>query len=249
MAILWQKTVDQNRYEIRTAGKTRRLYTNGVCHSEFNADKIFTGSVWDLLILPAWFYGDDEIRRILVLGVGGGAVLLQLDHLLETDAIIGIESDPVHLHLARKFFGSTVPGITLIEAEAGAWLDAYRGEPFDMIIDDLFVDERREPVRAVAVDTGWSERLLRHLRPGGLLTINFASREELTTSALFTERRFSRRFAAVFQLTQPLLDNYVGVFSGTDAGSGELRDRITRTPDLQWAVRNRKLRYRIRQLK
>ena len=132
MAILWQKTVDQNRYEIRTAGKTRRLYTNGVCHSEFNADKIFTGSVWDLLILPAWFYGDDEIRRILVLGVGGGAVLLQLDHLLETDAIIGIESDPVHLHLARKFFGSTVPGITLIEAEAGAWLDAYRGEPFDM---------------------------------------------------------------------------------------------------------------------
>ena len=163
MAILWQKTVAQNRYEIRTAGKTRRLYTNGVCHSEFNPAQVFTGSIWDLLILPAWFYGDRDIRRILVLGVGGGAVLLQLDQLLETDAIIGIESDSVHLHLARKFFGSAVPGITLIEAEAGAWLDAYRGEPFDMIIDDLFVDKRREPVRAVAVDAGWSERLLRHL--------------------------------------------------------------------------------------
>ena len=64
MAILWQKTVDQNRYEIRTAGKTRRLYTNGVCHSEFNADKIFTGSVWDLLILPAWFYGDQLMQML-----------------------------------------------------------------------------------------------------------------------------------------------------------------------------------------
>jgi spermidine synthase len=249
MAILWQKTVDQNRYEIRTAGKTRRLYTNGVCHSEFNPNRVFTGSIWDLLILPAWFYNDGEIRRVLVLGVGGGAVLLQLDRLLETDAIIGVDSDAIHLHLARKFFGSAVPGITLIEAEAGAWLDSYRSEPFDMIIDDLFVDKRREPVRAVPVDAGWSARLLRHLRPGGLLTVNFASREELLTSALFTEARFNRCFAAVFQLTQPLLDNYVGVFSGTDADSRNLRDRIMRTPDLQQAVRNRKLRYRIRQLK
>ena len=99
------------------------------------------------------------------------------------------------------------------------------------------------------MDAGWSERLLRHLRPGGLLTINFASREELLASALYTEERYSRRFAAVFQLTLPLLDNHVGVFSGTDAGSRVLRDRITRTPALQWAVRNRKLRYRIRQLK
>jgi len=45
MAIIWQKNIDGTKYEVRAAGKTRRLYTNGVCHSEFNPDKLVTGSI------------------------------------------------------------------------------------------------------------------------------------------------------------------------------------------------------------
>jgi spermidine synthase len=249
MAILWQKKINDNRYEIRSAGRTRRLYTNGVCHSEFNPVQVFTGSIWDLLVLPSWFYRPQAIRRVLVLGVGGGAVLLQLDRLLEAEALIGIEADPVHLYLAERFFGSAGPGITCVRSEARAWLGDYAGEGFDMIIDDLYVDDGDDPVRAIDVDGGWAELLLRHLRPEGLLTVNFASRRELLDSALFAKARYNRRFASVFQMTTPLLDNHVGVFAGRASSSRTLRDRILRNPAIERAVRNRRIRYRIRQLK
>lgn len=249
MAILWQKTIADNRYEIRSAGRTRRLYTNGVCHSEFNPTQIFTGSVWDLLILPAWFYRPGDIRHILVLGVGGGVVLRQLDNLLEAEEIVGIEFDPVHLYLGEKFFGGAGPAVRCIQAEAREWLQGYQGGAFDMIIDDLFVNEGDEPVRAIPVDGGWTDLLLRHLRPGGLLTINFASRGEMLDSALVAGDRFRRRFQSRFRLTTPRLDNCVGAFTGIDAGSRALRERVMRSPDLERSLRTGRIRYRIRQLK
>jgi hypothetical protein len=249
MAILWQKTIAENHYEIRSAGRTRRLYTNGVCHSEFNPAQIFTGSVWDLLILPAWFYRPGDIRRILVLGVGGGVVLRQLERLLAAEEIIGIESDAVHLYLGEKFFGNAGPAIRCVRAEAREWLRGYRGGTFDMIIDDLFVNEGDEPVRAIPVDGGWAELLLRHLRPGGLLTVNFASRGEMLSSALVTADHFRRRFRSRFRLTTPRLDNCVGAFTGINTGSRALRSRILGSPDLGRAVRTGRIRYRIRQLK
>jgi len=249
MAILWRRTIDNTRYEVRSAGKTRRLYTNGVCHSEFNPVQVFTGSIWDLLVLPAWLYPEHSMRRVLVLGVGGGAVLQQLDRLLQAEALVGIERDATHLYLAERFFGARGAGVEYHQAEAGEWLSGYTGEPFDMIIDDLFADERDEPVRAVTVDPAWADLLLRHLHPDGMLAVNFASRQELLASALYAKKTCNRRFASIFQLTTPLLDNHVGVFTARESSSRSLRDRITRNPSIQWALRSRKIRYRIRQLK
>lgn len=249
MAILWRRTVDDTRYEVRSAGKTRRLYTNGVCHSEFNPVQVFTGSVWDLLVLPAWLYPVRSMQRVLVLGVGGGAVLQQLDRLLQPQAIVGIERDATHLYLAERFFGARGPRVEYHRADAGEWLTGHTGEPFDMIIDDLFADERAEPVRAVAVDPAWAKLLLRHLQPDGMLAVNFASRREMLASALYAEEGCSSRFASIFQLTTPLLDNHIGVFTGRPCSSRSLRDRIMRNPAIQWALRSRKIRYRIRQLK
>lgn len=248
MAILWQKIIGGQHYEIRSAGRTRRLYTNGVCHSEFHPFHIFSGSIWDLLILPAWFYRACEIRRILVLGVGGGANLLQLEHLLEPEKIVGIERDPVHLRLARKFFDIGNSHSEIIEADARDWLAGYNGEPFDLIIDDLFMDSGNEPVRAVKVDRDWSQLLIRHLNKGGLLTINFSSQEELTASAIVRQSRFHHRFPSMFRMTTPLLDNNVGVFVGRQVSSRRLRERLRRHPVAERAMINRRIRYRINQV-
>ncbi len=248
MAVLWQKKVDNTHYEIRTAGRTRRLYTNGICHSEYNPDKFFTGSIWDLLLLPAWFYAQTEIQRILVLGVGGGSVLLQLSRLLDPETILGVELDPVHLYLARRFFNTHRSNISLIEADACDWLRNYDDEPFDMIIDDLYTGDRDVPVRAVEVDREWSACLLRHLKKGGLLSINFGSRAELMASDLYNRKQNLRRFPSVFQLTSPMLDNYVGVFVGRDASSRMLRKHLMDNPVIERAISNRTIRYRIRQL-
>jgi spermidine synthase len=249
MAILWQKTHKQTRYEVRTAGRTRRLYTNGVCHSEYNPGKILTGSVWDLLMLPAFFYEPGQVKRVLVLGVGGGASLLQLRHLVEPEEIIGIEMNPVHLYIARRFFNAEQTGIRLLEDDAVAWLSRYRGKPFDLIIDDLFGDEKRQPVRAIAVDSGWMSLLIRHLSNSGTLVINFVSREELKLCAWFTDRALARRTPSAFQLTTPALDNAVGVFLRKVTDNRTLRTNIMQNTRLEQGLRNKKLRYRIRQLK
>ena len=101
MALLWHKQDGNTRYEVRSAGNTRRLYTNGVFHSQYNSTQPVTGSVWDLLLLPAFFLPASSLKRVLVLGVGGGAVIRQLNHFLQPEQIVGVELNPVHLEVAR----------------------------------------------------------------------------------------------------------------------------------------------------
>jgi spermidine synthase len=248
MAVIWQKYIDGKKYQVREAGKTRRLYTNGVCHSEFNPDKLVTGSIWDLLILPAFFYSSGEIRRVLMLGVGGGASILQLHHLLEPDSICGVELNPVHLDIARRFFKVDVVSVDLYESDAHDWLDEYSGEPFDMIVDDLFVDEASEPVRAIEANTEWFNLILKHLSKKGHLVANFGSHEEFMQSAYFRNAKVRKRFASAFRLTSPLLENVVGAFMRIETDSKMLREGINAHPLLARSLQSKQLRYRIRKM-
>lgn len=248
MAMIWQKNLNGNRYEVRSAGNTRRLYTNGVCHSEYNPVKISTGSVWDLLVLPAFFRSDESIKRVLVLGVGGGAVINQIMSLLSPDEIVGIELDPVHIYIARRFFKVENSGINLIENDAIEWLKQYNGSPFDMIIEDLFSEEKKEPKRVIEADHDWMQRLKRNLTPNGILVMNFVSKEELDRSVRSSGTDVGGCFDYAFQLTVPQLDNYVGVFLKQGSDSKELRNNLNRQPVFQKALQDRKLNYRIRKI-
>ena len=104
MAILWQKQQAGVLYEVRIAGNSRRLYTDGVFHSQYNPNTPVTGSVWDLLMLPAFFYPPNTIKRILVLGVGGGTIIQLLKRFVNPETITGVELNPVHLYVAKRFF-------------------------------------------------------------------------------------------------------------------------------------------------
>ncbi|MEJ2060857.1 MAG: class I SAM-dependent methyltransferase, partial [Gammaproteobacteria bacterium] len=101
MAVLWEKRSGGRHYEVRGAGATRRLYTDGVFHSQFSPRRPLTGSIWDLLLLPAYFHDPSDIRRVLVLGVGGGTVIRQFQHFIAPECIEGVELNPVHLTVAR----------------------------------------------------------------------------------------------------------------------------------------------------
>lgn len=246
MAVIWQKKIDGTRYQVRSAGSTLRLYTNNVCHSEFSPQKLVTGSIWDLLIIPALFYPAGRIQRVLMLGVGGGACILQLYHLLQPRSITGVEMNPVHLDIARRFFKLAATSAELCEADARSWLEDYRGGPFDMIIDDLFSVTSNEPVRAVEMNAGWLDLLLRHLAPRGLLVTNFASQQEFSSAAQLQDAATTTRFASVFRLSTPLLDNVVGAFTRIDTSAAELRKNISAHPLLGRALQTKQLRYRVR---
>ena len=243
MAILWQKRVDGTLYEVRSAGKTRRLYTNGVLHSQYNPGQVMTGSVWDLLLLPALCVNDGQIKRVLILGVGGGSVLHQLNALLAPDIIIGVELSPEHIYVSKQFFSLSQPNVVIHRAEAVAWLNAYQGPAFDLIIDDLYGDDNGEPVRAVPLTEPWVDTLLANLADDGVLVVNTVSPEELKKSSLMSGKYEKHCFSSALCFATPLCHNAVGAFFKQSVNLPQLRKRIISTPILEKAERYGLLRY------
>ena len=246
MAILWQKTIKNTRYEVRTAGQTRRLYTDGVFHSQFNPEHVVTGGVWDILMLPALFYPKNSIQRVLVLGVGGGAVIQLLQHYIKPTEIIGVELNPVHIMLAKRYFGITNKLAQLVQADAVKWLDDYSGPPFDMIIEDLFGEQDGEPVRAVKANKLWIEKLNSHLSPEGVLVMNFISSADLKNCAAVSYKKVSGLFVSSFQFTLTHYVNAVGAFLKKPATSQMLRKNINDIDDLK---KSKKLDFHVRKIK
>ncbi|MDX1519263.1 MAG: histidine kinase [Gammaproteobacteria bacterium] len=249
MAVIWQKKIDAQHYEIRTAGKSRRLYKNGVCHSQFNPGNIITGSIWDLLILPSCYQPDVHPARVLLLGVGGGAVIRQLHSLFCPESITGVEKDALHIDLGRRFFGLDMDSLELVEADAVDWLRRHRKHRYELIIEDMFSESSRRPVRAVPADGEWLKCLTRHLSGSGILVMNFASEEEFRESAVCQDMKLRNRFTSIYRLTLPTLDNVVVAMHKRAVDHKGIHRNIMHNPVLERAVMSRKLKYRIRKLR
>lgn len=244
MAIIWQKQTKTTNYEVRTAGNSIRLYSNGIFHSQYNPKRPFCGQLWDLLALPSLFVESDKPRQILVLGVGGGAVIKQLQQLLHYPVITGIELDTIHLHIAKEFF-AVGNEVKLIHADAKEWLQHYQGAKFDLIIDDLFADQDGEPVRAVKATDKWMALLNKHLSSNGILVSNFVSRQELVQCAVMHNKRLWQQYQSIYQLSTPLTENRIGIFLRQASDSQQWRERIKSHE----SIRLRELRYTLRKIK
>ncbi|WP_339898583.1 class I SAM-dependent methyltransferase [uncultured Gilvimarinus sp.] len=162
-------------YRVCRAGQSVRLYTDGIFHTQYHPKRELDGSVWDLLWLPCRLLTGASVRRILVLGVGGGAVVCKLRKRYPQALIIGVDINPVHLRIARDFFAAGGANTLLLEADAIAFMRFYGGPGFDVIVDDLFTACEGEPTRVVDVSPHWAAALCRGLTPQGLLVVNFAA--------------------------------------------------------------------------
>ncbi len=249
MAVEWSKKVKDCLYEVRTAGATRRLYTNNVFHSQYNPNNVMQGGIWDLLILPAFGYPLNTIQRVLVLGVGGGTVLHQLQRYLKPKNIIGIELNPLHIFVAKKYFAVKHRTIQLIEADAIQWLENYNGEKFDLIIDDLFGHQEGNAERAIKVNKKWSAILLNNLAADGLLVINFGSNNELKNSALLAYKKIFSQLKSIMRLTLAQYDNAIGVFSKININTKVMQANFERAAGIKAFSLKKKLEYRKRLFK
>jgi spermidine synthase len=248
MAVIWSLEARGKRYEVRAAGRTRRLYTDGVFHSHYNPLHGVTGGVWDLLMLPAFLLPREKEQplRVLVLGVGGGAVLKMLERFAGPVEITGVDLDAVHLEVAREHF-EVPPSVKLHRGDAMAWVHRYRGRPFDLIIEDLF-GGRGEPERALCMDRAWAGALLTHLAGAGALVTNFVDPAELKRSALYADRTTRRCFARGLQFTTRMDTNAVGAFYRQAVDPDVLRPRLQQQPLLDTRRAGCRLRFRMRRL-
>lgn len=199
-------------------------------------------------MLPALFLPPHKIQRVLVLGVGGGAVIQQLQRYVQPATVVGVELNPVHLQVARRFFGVDDRNTELHQAEAVAWMENYEGPPFDMIIEDLFVEQKGEPVRAVKANIEWCDVLSRHLSRDGMLVLNFIDSAEMRQSECLNKHYLSRRFKSAFQFTLPLYENVIVALLRSQADNRSLRTHLKKHVALEAARKSAVMDFRLRRL-
>lgn len=245
MAILHSRRADGVHYQIRSAGQSLRLYTDGVLHTQYHPTRRVTGGVWDLLALPALAL--PQAARVLLLGVGGGAAVHLLRDWCPGVHITGVELNPVHLQLARRFFALRGPGLSLVQGDARAYVEGYRGEPFDLVIEDLFGGQGL-PDRSFAADRPWCAALGRLVNNTGALVINTLSRQQLHETALVRDDRTRGQWPGRLCLTLPAYANAVGAFFRQPVAPAQLRRAIRADTARLRQERAGQLRYRIGQL-
>lgn len=248
MAIIWQKHVANKHYEVRKAGNSLRLYTDGVFHSQYNPHHPISRGVWDLLFLPAFFFPRGTLKRILVLGVGGGTVIHLLHRYVKPDHITAVDLDPVHLSVTKRFFGVNKAMAKLVRANAIDWLSAYKGQAFDMIIDDLFFEHEGEGQRAIALNGFWFDLLNRNLSKDSVLVINTFSMKELRQSAYCRDANIAASFKSAYTLRLPRFDNVVAAFLKIDSMPKILHQAIKRSEGLNAQSGVNRLQVSIRRL-
>lgn len=248
MALLWQRRVGERHYEIRTAGKARRLYTNGVFHTQYHPERFLTNNVWDCLSLPSLFLSQAQLRRVLVLGVGGGAVIQQINRLFPRAQFVGVELDAMHLSIARRFFACQRANIKLVHADAITWIKRYSGPKFDLIIEDLFTEQDGQPQRVMSATPGWFKTLGRALSPHGMLVMNFISQQELQRCGFFQDSKISRQFCQAYRCATPVYENVAGIFLRQAANMNQWHTALQGIPAVDKEYQRVAHRYQWRRL-
>ncbi len=237
MGVLWESTQQGTHYSVRQAGSSVRLYSNRVFHSQWNPNRPFAGAVWDCLSLPCLYRPPSQVKRVLLLGLGGGAGIRQLQTLVKFDYLQAIEIDPVHIKIAKRWFGITQKTVDVLEADAIAWLKQYKGPGFDLVIDDLFGHSDNEPQRAQALNKLWIKQLTKVLNPNATLVVNCISRSELAKSV---ENFSAAGYVQGYRWSLPEYDNAIGVFFREPVANGDWIKHLestTLTADMKLAAR------------
>ncbi len=237
MSIVWEHTENGNLYSVRQAGESVRLYTNRVFHSQWNPDRPMAGAVWDCLSLPVLYRPDNAASQGALLGVGGGAVLRQLHSLRQFGAFTGVELDEVHIDIAQDWFGVEPHHATLVHDDAVGWLWRYEGEPFDVLIDDLFGHDEYEPIRAQPLNREWVDRLAEVTSANGLLIVNCIDRTELQRARPHF-RQAGFEYGTSFSQRQ--YDNCIGVFSRNELNPKDWLHALQSTELPSHAIRTAK---------
>jgi len=244
---IWRATSGDVVYEVRAKGEALRLYANDIQHSEYHPQKLVTGSVWDLLWLPVLFHEPAACRRVLVLGLGGGTLIPPLRYLLGPVEIIAAEKDPLHLEVAREVFHVGDDQLTMVCDDARDWVVRWQGEPFDLVVEDLFAPADRSVSRAIKASGSWFGDLSRLVSAEGSLVMNFGDWPEYRDSPL-SGQKYRRGWGGAYRFATPDCHNAVIAWLRHDSHSGALRQRLWQDPRFCEALRDGLMDYSVRRL-
>lgn len=110
-----------------------------------------------------------EVRKCLVLGVGGGTVINLLKQTYPTAEITGIEKDEQMVKAARQIFHMNLFLVDIIISDAFKWVDNHREEKYNLIVVDLYIG-RFNPKKSHTLD--FLKNIKKLLKRDGIVLFN-----------------------------------------------------------------------------
>ncbi len=233
MALIWQEIREGNDYQIRTAGKSLRLYRNGVFHTQYHPEKIVTGDIWELLLLASLNIPDNA--RVLLLGVGGGAVINLLNHFVKPKHIDVVDIDENILELCQRFFLKESNNVNFYCDDAGKWINSAASKKkgskqgsYDLIIEDVFGEEGGQPKKIFDFNDAWLRSLDTLLDKNGRLVMNFESPAQFRLSSAIQNLSALKKlgYKSAIRFSSPRYQNNIAMFAKMTVESGDIRKTI-----------------------
>ena len=245
MAVIYSKRIDGTLYEVRTAGESVRLYSNGVLHSQFNPNHPISGAIWDLLLLPA-FLLKKQPKKILLLGLGGGTLVHLIRVFFPLAHITCVDLDKEHIRIAKKYFKIPRNTVTLIHGDAYQELRSMRAR-FDWIIDDVFQHVNGEPERG-SNNYQLLNTYKKNLSSEGMLSLNVIGKNQLENI-----NPLIRSFQVAVTFIHPLYENKIVAMFNSEMNEKAIKkgfkSQLSRFKALDQTRKTCRLNYRLRVLK
>ena len=124
-----------------------------------------------------------DVKRVLVLGLGGGSIPVYLNRFLPDATIDAVELDPGVIDAAKKYFGLRETNrFHLIESDGRVFLNRHT-EPYDIIMADAFTGSYI-PFNLMTKE--FYQLVRSRLAPHGVAAFNFIPSEKLFESNVKT---------------------------------------------------------------
>jgi spermidine synthase len=168
-----------------------------------------------------------EPRRVLVVGLGGGAMVRFLTHHAPDVRIDAVEIDPAVVRLADQYFGVRSAGSVRIVTGDGVAFIESTSERYDLIFMDAFLrpssdtDDTGVPTRMKTV--AFLGRVKQALAPGGVVAFNMNQHAGLADDIAAVAEAFGA--VAVYRSTPAENDVVIATEGGMPADDA-LRARI-----------------------
>jgi spermidine synthase len=167
-------------------------------------------------------------RRVLIVGLGGGAMVRFLTHHEPQVQIDAVEIDPAVVRIADQYFGVRAGGnVRVHTADAVAFVEAAT-DRYDLILMDAFL-RPSDGTDATGVPTALKTlaflgRLKRTLAPGGVIAFNVNEHDRMADDIAAVATAFGH---AVVYRCPPSNNKVVIATEGGPATDDEVRARIS----------------------
>lgn len=163
-------------------------------HSAYRVGELWTDRYFDAFVAPALIAPADGsgVRRILIIGMGGGTMARQIRTIDRSIEVVGVELDDELVRLGRAWLGLD-PAVPVYGGLDGRLALHGSSGPWGAVLIDAYAQQIYVPHHLCTLE--YFEQVRARLHPGGVVALNLGgrTREDPVVSAI------SGTFAQVFE--------------------------------------------------